>query len=336
MNACTNATCNNQIGSPNLFSGNIEAANYDYLVNKTSTYVFLATFSLVTVLHILLGIYWRKWWTLYTLCIGSMLESIGWGGRYWSAKTLFWDPTNGGSWSSDDQGFIMQIVCLIIAPTFFSAANYILLGRSQYSSITASSFSKVFTFADFICLLIQCIGGGMVGTAETDEGMRNGLHVMAVGVIAQIVVTVIFSIFFAEFYLRCSRNRPAMKTVNLLAWLRFFKRCAMPSKSSSSSPSGTISEAEKGSQPLMTDQTPSMVQGPQRITWLQGALLASNLLVLARSTYRAVELLSFSPEKPGAYADQNLFIAMDASLMLLLLVIYVVAHPGLLDGRKLF
>lgn len=43
----------------------------------------------------------------------------------------------------------------------------------------------MFTITDFFCLLVQCAGGGLVGTADTDSGMQNGLYVMAAGVLAQ-------------------------------------------------------------------------------------------------------------------------------------------------------
>lgn len=71
----------------------------------------------------------------------TVLTPSKWGGRLWSVKTTFWQPALGGYWDEEGSGFIMQwvalltvltdrrIVCLIIAPTFFSAANYIFLGK---------------------------------------------------------------------------------------------------------------------------------------------------------------------------------------------------------------
>ncbi|WWC58907.1 uncharacterized protein I303_101452 [Kwoniella dejecticola CBS 10117] len=299
----TNATCNHAIGSANLFTGEVEYSNYDYLVNETSTYVFLALFCF--------------WWTIYTLCAGAILESIGWGGRYWSAKTTVWQPEAGGIWDSNTQGFIMQIVCLIIAPTFFSAANYILLGNlvtitgSQYSSLTPTSFSKLFTFTDFLCLLIQCIGGGMVGTATTGDGMRRGLHVMAVGVIAQIVVTIIFSALLIEFIWRWSMAKEVQRQFDLLAWTSMFRW----RRSRSSSATISDKSPSSGVSPNTSASLDVRFTGTRRSASVILALVTSNLLILARSLYRASELT----------LDQ-----------LVLLFIYICAHPGLLDGRTLF
>ncbi|WVF69457.1 hypothetical protein IAT40_004234 [Kwoniella sp. CBS 6097] len=353
MTSCNNATCNHIVGSPNIITGEILFSSYEYLLNKTSTQVFLGLFCTATCLHILLTVYWRRWWTLFTLGLGGSLEAVGWAGRYWSAKTTFWQPADGGMWDLNDQGFIMQIVCLIIAPTFFSAANYIFLGTlvrstgSSYSSITPSSFSKMFTFADFLCLLIQCIGGGLVGTTTTSEGIKTGLHVMAVGVVAQVVVTFIFSALFAEFALRFGRDRPSGQRYNLLAWTKVFnvfrlctgKRQApssvetpMVELSNSPSLAATSLEASQKQRAVGFAKQPSR----QTIMWAQVALVASNLLVLTRSIFRCGELLGYSPENPGSYADQNVFIALDASPMIALLVVYLIVHPGLIDGRRLF
>ncbi|WWC86550.1 uncharacterized protein L201_001427 [Kwoniella dendrophila CBS 6074] len=313
METCLNASCNHQVNSPNLFSGKIEYANYYYLVNETSTYIFLSLFCTVTV------------------------ESIGWGGRYWSAKTAFWQPADGGHWDENTNSFIMQIVCLIIAPTFFSAANYILLGSlvrstgSRYSSITAASFSKMFTFADFVCLLIQCIGGGIVGQAVTDTDMKNGLHIMAIGVIAQIAVTVIFSGLFLEFAWRYKKDIVARRSINLLGWTRFIKRRSSKQTSPQATPVSTLTSFVEPKEPY-TNPLPSR----KRIVLGEWSLLICNLLVSARSIYRAIEMLGFGPDHPGEYANQNLFLAMDASLMLVLLVVYIIIHPGLIDGRALF
>jgi len=97
------------------------------------------------VAHFGLGVWRRSWWTIYTLGFGTCVEVVGWGGRFWSYNDTNWDPNLGGLWFINDNGFIMQsalfqpegdcrpnacrICCLVIAPTFFSAANYVLLGK---------------------------------------------------------------------------------------------------------------------------------------------------------------------------------------------------------------
>ncbi|WVR04887.1 hypothetical protein IAU60_001899 [Kwoniella sp. DSM 27419] len=348
MDSCTNSTCNPVVGSPNLFTGKVIWYSYEYEVNEVSAKVFMGLFCAVTALQILSTVYWRKWNTLFTICLGGALEAIGWGGRYWSATTTFWTPTDGGAWDTNVDGFTMQIVCLIIAPTFFSAANYILLGSlvrstgSGYSSITPSSFAKMFTAADFICLLIQCIGGGMVGTTDTEDGIKSGLNVMAVGVIAQVAVTAIFSILFAEFAWRWIKDRPARRPRDLLFWTRIFTFCFKRRKQTSSpAPLSTPSSVESGNgnkegpaQPASLD-TP-LTASSRTVAVVAWALLASNILIAIRSIYRIGELLGYDSADHGSYADQNMFLGFDAVPMLVLLVVYVVVHPGRLDGRRLF
>ncbi|WVQ81750.1 hypothetical protein IAT38_003875 [Cryptococcus sp. DSM 104549] len=338
--------CNLDVGSPNLYTGEVIYPYYQYYPSLVAAKVFLALFTAISVYHICLTVYRRTWWALFTICLGACLEAIGWGGRLWSSTSMDWNPTYGGRWNTAKGGFVMQIVCLIIAPTFFSAANYIFLGRlvrrtdRRYSSITPSSFSVVFTFADFICLLIQCIGGGQVGTASDGDQMQRGLNTMSVGVILQLVVTVIYCIMLAEFAWRHARKRPAQRQFNLLGWTKWVCCCCQgrrKNKNPALELEGT-SDSEKGDNVV----TPAGSEGggstvsSRMVTFAIWTLVATTLMIAVRSIFRCVELLGFSPTDYGIYADEKAFIALDAAIMFALLVIYAIFHPGWIDGRRLF
>jgi hypothetical protein len=108
-----------------------------------------------------------------------------------------------------------RVVCTVVAPTFFSAANYIILGiplttvqvdkryrvsdaktwfwgseslltlSGPYSILTPRSFAIIFMTADFVCLVVQGAGGGIAGTADTTAGANNGAYIMTGGVVLQ-------------------------------------------------------------------------------------------------------------------------------------------------------
>ncbi|WOO82986.1 Sphingoid long-chain base transporter RSB1 [Vanrija pseudolonga] len=331
---CTNYTCNHVVGSPNLASGEIEYTAYGYWLNNASVYAFLALFCLSWVIHVLQTTYYRKIWTFFTLGMGCGLEAVGWGGRLWSIKTTYWQPAVGGFWDETGSGFIMQIVCLIIAPTFFSAANYIFLGNlvretgGRYTSITSSSISWIFTFADFICLVIQGIGGGITGTSDDWETFNHGIKIMAIGVVVQLAVTAIFIVLFAEFAWRYKNNRPATRQRDLLfwaKWLRCWGRRREPA-------AVTNWEEEK-------EDEAQRAEPSRRLMWISQAVLAfATILIIIRSVYRAIELLSLNHENKSSsiYYDQPAFIALDAAMMCILVFTYNVVHPGLVNGRPLF
>lgn len=55
----------------------------------------------------------------------------------------------------------------------------------RYCSLTPKSFSVLFCTYDFICLVVQAIGGAMAGTADTHEDADQGAIIMSAGVIIQ-------------------------------------------------------------------------------------------------------------------------------------------------------
>ncbi|ORY21519.1 RTA1 like protein-domain-containing protein [Naematelia encephala] len=304
--------CNDVVGSQNLFGGGVAFTDYGYLLNAPSTDAGEAgTGQLALPSGILIK--------------GSFVVCL------LTTK-------------------LVRICCLIIAPTFFSAANYILLGSlirssgGQYSTLTSRSFSNFFTFFDIICLLIQAGGGGIVGGASTTSGMKTGLHVMAVGVILQLCLTVVFLVFFTEYCYRSTRQLAVKRQFDLLAPLsRLFRRGranhrGLPSASATTQPG----EVELKSIPNLAHQATVPSSGDRRQVspiinkLMMGTMTFGTLLIIIRSIYRCDELLDFSSANHGAYANQNLFIGMDASLMLLFVVVYLAFHPGLVDGKKIF
>jgi len=80
--------------------------------------MFVGLYSITTFVHLVEALWWRRWFLIPTIVVGGLGEIIGWAARTWSAKNKWLDKP-----------FLMQISTTIIAPTFLSAANFIILGQ---------------------------------------------------------------------------------------------------------------------------------------------------------------------------------------------------------------
>jgi hypothetical protein len=170
--------------------------SYGYVPTFGAGIAFCVLFLLSTFAHVFQFARARRWTSL-TFALGAMsmknttlfstrsftdrplaAELIGWAGRTWSSKC----PYNGDA-------FLMQITTLIIAPTFFTAGLYVILGtlinrlgRSS-SLLGPKMYAIVFLTADIVALVIQAIGGALAST-EADKingDTETGTNIMVSG-----------------------------------------------------------------------------------------------------------------------------------------------------------
>ncbi|QRV85711.1 RTA1-like protein [Ceratobasidium sp. AG-Ba] len=172
---------------------------FNYIPTGWIGITFLALFGTTTE-----AIYFRAWYMLPTLVLCGVCEIVGWAGRYWGHL----DPTN-------NDPFLMQISTTIIAPSFMTAAMFLILPRimnelgSHYSRMTPRLYSIIFLIADGSALVIQGVGGGLASAADTLDGANQGSHVMLAGIIIQLAAIVLFTLLASEFIIRYSYDRPA-------------------------------------------------------------------------------------------------------------------------------
>ncbi|KAH8927855.1 RTA1 like protein [Atractiella rhizophila] len=133
-------------------------------------------------------------------CGRGILEIVGWIGRVLAHSSPY-----------NYNYFICQITTLIIAPVFFSAALYFLLGfviievGSQYSVLKPKSYAAIFITCDFVSLVLQGAGGGIAGTANTSKQANRGANIMEGGIVFQLVTTIVFSILALDFCRKAKR-----------------------------------------------------------------------------------------------------------------------------------
>ncbi|KAH1932087.1 hypothetical protein KXV48_007888 [Aspergillus fumigatus] len=176
---------------------------YGYRPSLAAGVVFCTLFGLSMILHTVQFAWKRTWWCC-VFSIGCLTEVLGWAARTWSAQCPY-----------NMTAFLMQISTLIIAPTFFTAGIYVLLGRfitilgRESSIISPNLYLWIFVTCDIISLVVQAIGGGMASAATNDVNgdTAPGTHIMVAGIVFQMASITVFVILAADFVRRALHRR---------------------------------------------------------------------------------------------------------------------------------
>ncbi|EAW09655.1 RTA1 domain-containing protein [Aspergillus clavatus NRRL 1] len=176
---------------------------YGYQPSMAAGIVFCVLFGLSMIVHTVQFAWKRTWWCC-VFSIGCLTEVIGWAARTWSAECPY-----------NMTAFLMQISTLIIAPTFFTAGIYVLLGRfitllgRESSCIGPNLYLWIFVTCDIVSLVVQAIGGGMASAAtdKVNGDTAPGTHVMVAGIVFQMASITIFVVLAADFVRRTLRRR---------------------------------------------------------------------------------------------------------------------------------
>ncbi|KAG5658004.1 hypothetical protein KAF25_006955 [Fusarium avenaceum] len=264
--------------------------SYGYVPTLAVGITFCALFFLSLVGHVIQYIRKRRWTSL-AFAVGAMTELIGWAGRTWSSEC----PYNGDA-------FLMQITTLIIAPTFFTAGLYIILGAlinrlgRQSSILNPKMYAIIFLTCDIIALVIQAVGGGMAST-EADKihgDTKPGTNIMVAGIVFQMAAMIVFTVLVLDFM-----RRVFLKT--------------------------SYSENNKN-RPAQHEAL------PRSYIWLLAAVFISLTMIFVRSIYRTVELI----QGWDGYliTHERFFIGLDAATMVIAVGIFNFFDPVfLLWGR---
>ncbi|GAX84469.1 hypothetical protein CEUSTIGMA_g11889.t1 [Chlamydomonas eustigma] len=179
-------------------------SEYGYQPSLAANIVGLSLFSMSTLLHCWQMIYYRMWWCV-VLPIGGITEMIGYAARIYSYHS-----------DSNNNAFLAQTVTLIIAPSFFSAALYIVFGKiiiaigRKYSIMRPVTYIWVFCAADILSLVIQAIGGGIASQATIKENLslsNLGTHIMVAGICWQMFSMAMFVILVILFIINVLNAR---------------------------------------------------------------------------------------------------------------------------------
>ncbi|KAG0700331.1 RTA1 like protein-domain-containing protein [Suillus ampliporus] len=238
------------VGSVFATTQQVSDSQYSYIPTEWICVLFVALYSISTVLHMSQAVKYRLWWMIPTATFSGVLEVFGWSARLWSSQSPeLLTP------------YEMQLVGTVIAPTPLVAANFIILGKiidqlgPQFSRLTPKMYTILFCSFDVICLTVQGVGGAFAAqAANQSKSPTMGGNIMLGGIVAQLFAIIIYVALAAEFLLRLKYNVP----------LRYVDKSLM---------------FEKGQR--------SMSKNVQRM--LSGMSFCS-LCIFIRSVYRTVEL----------------------------------------------
>jgi len=122
------------------------------------------------------------------MLVGTALECGGYAGRI---------LMNANPWSS--AGFKLQIVCLVLAPSFMSASidltlkHVVIVFGPQLSRLKPALYTWLFIGLDFFSILLQAIGGALAASGEKNVKLLNtGNNVILAGIVMQVVQLLLF------------------------------------------------------------------------------------------------------------------------------------------------
>ncbi|CAG8948764.1 hypothetical protein HYFRA_00001886 [Hymenoscyphus fraxineus] len=181
----------------------LSTSYYFYRVSLAANVVFLILFGISFLAYILTYLLTRRA-TAFTVAMvpGVVLECIGYGGRI-------------ASWQNQwkDTGFLMQIVCLSIAPAFIAAAIYFCLRRvvcafgEEGSRIRPVWYTRIFIPCDILSIILQGAGGGLASaSSRARRDPKAGNSILIAGLAFQVFTLFIFILLCLDFTLRTYRR----------------------------------------------------------------------------------------------------------------------------------
>lgn len=181
----------------------VEATTYGYAPNLGANIFFTAFFGICCIAQLVYCAWFRSWTLSVALVVGAGLEVAGYVGRL-----LLWK----NPW--DESGFELQIVCLILAPTFVAAGVYLTLKHiilylgPEYSRLKPKLFTWIFIGCDIGSLILQAAGGGVAASAKRDQPklLDAGDDIIIAGIAFQVATMSCCGVLGLDFFVRFLRR----------------------------------------------------------------------------------------------------------------------------------
>ncbi|KAG2414819.1 hypothetical protein HFD88_006007 [Aspergillus terreus] len=261
----------------------VEATTYGYYPNFGGNVFFTVFYGVLGLAQLGIGVYFRAWTLMVALVVGGFLEMAGYIGRI----LMHHNP-----W--DEDAFKLQIVCLVLAPTFVAAGIYLTLKHiilslgPEHSRLQPRLFTWIFIGCDIGSLILQAAGGGVAAAAgNTNVKLLNaGNNIIIAGIAFQVATMSVCGLLGLEFFVRVIRHGPGLS-------------------------------GEKTSENV-TDQ--------KYVKLVVVAEIFAYVTVLIRCIYRI-------PEMAGGWGNplmqkEDEFLVLDGMMIALALLALTVCHPG--------
>ncbi|QRW20637.1 RTA1-like protein [Rhizoctonia solani] len=277
--AAANATTNEQLSDGNDLP-------FNYVPTGWIGILFIVLFGVTTAGHLLQALVFRTTYMIPTLVLCGIGELLGWAGRYWGHV----NPYN-------EDAFMMQITTTIIAPSFMTAAMFLILPKiinelgTGYSRMPPRLYSIIFITADVTALVIQAVGGAMASIANTLDGAERGGRIMLGGIVIQLVAVVLYTLLGLEFSVRFGLDRPVRAS--------------------------HVSDQRKHA---------GWIHVPRGIVWMLVGLIIATIFIIIRSIYRTIELTD--GWNGGIISTEKWFNWFDGAPIVVAMFTFNVFHPG--------
>ena len=181
----------------------LSLAHFNYIPNLAGNALFAAIFAIYVLINLYFGIRHKTWGYMVAMVLGLVGEVIGYIARILLHNNPF-DPTG--------NNFIIYLVCLTLAPAFFSAAIYLCLGRivvvygENLSRFRPRTYTLIFCGCDLFSLVLQAAGGGIASNATSNSSEQSGINIMLAGLCFQVASLGLFALLCADFAFRLYKN----------------------------------------------------------------------------------------------------------------------------------
>ncbi|KAH8666009.1 RTA1 like protein-domain-containing protein [Tricladium varicosporioides] len=190
----------------------LDYATLKYIPSLPGNTGFMAIFIILLVGQSAWWLYRRT--TSFTLLmwIGILLEIIGYSARINMETNLF-----------VQMPFLTNIICLTIAPVFFTAAVYLTLSRlityygAHNSRLSPQTYILTFITSDILALAFQATGGGLAASSTHKSQSQIGINIMLVGLSVQVLSLAVFMVLAGEFFYRVRKDRKLTEAHNWVA-----------------------------------------------------------------------------------------------------------------------
>lgn len=181
----------------------VAATTYGYYPNLGGNIFFTAFFGVLGVFQVGWGLRYRTWTFMFALCVGAFMEMAGYVGRV----LMHYNPWN-------QSAFKLQIVCLVLAPTFVAAGVYLTLKHivlalgPEHSRLKPRLFTWIFISCDVVSLILQAAGGGVAAAAgKTNQYLlKVGDDIIICGIAFQVATMAVCGLLGLDFFFRVARR----------------------------------------------------------------------------------------------------------------------------------
>lgn len=188
----------------------VEYSIYTYRPNLGANVFFLAAFAISAILQLFFGLKYRTWTFAIALVLGCLCETIGYVGRVLLSINPY-----------DMNGFEIQYICLIIAPSFIAAGVYlslkhfVLVFGEKYSLLRPNWYTWLFIVSDIIGLVMQGAGGAIAATGRSNSIINIGGDLEIAGIVWQVASLAIFGIQALQYATRVYLHRHELNDAQL-------------------------------------------------------------------------------------------------------------------------